>query len=963
MRIAAIASALGLASAKVHLPSCGTWQPMGPIGGHYNTSAGVLTEKLNVHLVPHTHDDPGWLYTVDQYFSQNVDYIIDTVVTELLKNPDRRFMYVEQSFFQRWWREQSHEMKTIVKKLVKEGRLDLSVNGGWVMHDEAAAHYSVMIDQTALGHGFLVHEFGVKPRIGWQIDPFGHSATQGSLLSAGVNFDALYFARIDYQDYEKRKANKDLEFMWQPSPSRGEKVFTGMIQDGYGSPHEFFFDDCAPIKDDPDLHDFNVCEKVQYFVEKSLERAKHTKGNHIFWPMGMDFSYQNSLKWFKNMDKLIHYANQDGRVNAFYSTIGHYTDLKLADKSLQWSTKTDDFFPYADQTYAYWTGYFTSRPGLKRFARVANGILQTMRQLEVHSTTSSKLLHLTASVGLVQHHDGISGTEKQHVSNDYAQRLAEGLTSANEQLNHLLGASASPFSTCLLANVSLCEHSTSASETFEVVVYNPLPFAHTFGVSLPIDTPSASVALASTNTPVPSAVVPYVPVHVDAKAAPHTLLLQADVAPLSLQRYRVTKTKSASTTSSSADDISTLENDHIKATLDLTKGSLASLLDKATKTEVPMSTKFGYYQSYLNGNDVNSGAYIFRPNTSTLHAFPAVSSHGCDVVPLRQSCWFRFGNMGVLSYELRPWDTSLVVEWTVGPIPIDDHQGKEVILRFDSNVASNKRWYTDSNGLEYVERIRDFRETWNLTLHNDEEHVAANYVPITTGAYLRDDKVQLNVLTDRAQGCASLKDGQLDVMVHRRVLGDDHRGVDEALNETETIQLTSNQPRVQGLTVRGQFYVSVGPHEAAIERLRTTTYAQYVPPLVALREGSGGFAEMKKSVVGDLKWPDNIGLTALHWAHPHCRLVRLSHLFAIDEHSEWSKPASVDLAQLVPGAGHVVVKELTLSANAVKGPSPTTVTLQPMEVKSFELCAQDKRAPVYDEARAPLGPLADDLDF
>ncbi|KDO33515.1 hypothetical protein SPRG_19152 [Saprolegnia parasitica CBS 223.65] len=953
MRFGAVASALGLASAT-DLPSCGGWQPTGPIGGHYNTSAGVSTEKLNVHLVPHTHDDPGWLYTVDEYFSQNVDYILDTVVTELLKNPDRRFMYVEQSFFQRWWREQSHEMKTIVKKLVKEGRLDLSVNGGWVMHDEAAAHYSVMIDQTALGHGFLVHEFGVKPRIGWQIDPFGHSSTQGSLLSAGVNFDALYFARIDYQDYEKRKATKDFEFMWQPSPSR------------------VFFDDCAPIKDDPDLHDFNVCDKVQYFVEKSLERAKHTKGNHIFWPMGMDFSYQNSLKWFKNMDKLIHYANQDGRVNAFYSTIGHYTDLKLADKSLQWTTKTDDFFPYADQTYAYWydaasshvpsqrwrrTGYFTSRPGLKRFARVANGILQTMRQLEVHATTSSKvLLHLTASVGLVQHHDGISGTEKQHVSNDYAQRLSEGLASAETQLNHLLGASESPFATCLLANVSLCEPSTSASETFEVVVYNPLPFARTFGVSLPIDTPGADVALAATNAHVPSAVVPYVPVHLDAKAAPHTLLLQADVPALSLQRFRVTKTKPAAT--STAADISILENDHIKATLDVTKGSLASLLDKATQTQVRMSTRFGYYQSYWNGNDVNSGAYIFRPNTSTLHDFPSVSSHGCDVVPLRQSCWFRFGSMGVLSYQLRPWDTSLVVEWTVGPIPIDDHQGKEVILRFDSNVASNKRWYTDSNGLEYIERVRDFRETWNLTLHNDEEHVAANYVPITTGAYLRDDKVQLNVLTDRAQGCASLKDGQLDVMVHRRVLGDDHRGVDEALNETETIQLANNQPRIQGLTVRGQFYLSVGPHEAAIERLRTTTYAQFVPPLVALRAGSGGFVEMKP--VGDLKWPANIGLTALHWAHPHCRLVRLSHLFAIHEHSEWSKPASVDLTQLVPGAEHVVVKELTLSANAVKGPSPTTVTLQPMEVKSFELCAQDKRAPVYDEA---LWPLADELDF
>jgi hypothetical protein len=54
---------------------------------------------LIVHLIPHSHDDVGWLKTVDQYYSgtdyntqrASVELTITNVINELLKDPKKRF--------------------------------------------------------------------------------------------------------------------------------------------------------------------------------------------------------------------------------------------------------------------------------------------------------------------------------------------------------------------------------------------------------------------------------------------------------------------------------------------------------------------------------------------------------------------------------------------------------------------------------------------------------------------------------------------------------------------------------------------------------------------------------------------------------------------------------------------------------------------------------------------------------
>ncbi|CAF2257133.1 unnamed protein product [Rotaria magnacalcarata] len=91
------------------------------------------------------------------------------------------------------------------------------------MNDEATTHYNSIIDQHSLGVEFLRDQFGecARPKIGWQIDPFGHSREVASLF-AQMGFDGLFFARLDYQDDEQRNNTKTREMVWKGSDHLGE---------------------------------------------------------------------------------------------------------------------------------------------------------------------------------------------------------------------------------------------------------------------------------------------------------------------------------------------------------------------------------------------------------------------------------------------------------------------------------------------------------------------------------------------------------------------------------------------------------------------------------------------------------------------------------------------------------------------------------------------------------------------
>ncbi|CAF1087368.1 unnamed protein product [Rotaria sordida] len=906
--------------------------------------------KLNVHIVPHTHDDVGWLKTVDQYYygareniqHAGVQYILDSVIHALEENPDRRFIYVEIAFFWRWWNQQTNETRTKVKNFVNEGRLEF-ISGGWCMNDEASTHYNSIIDQHSLGAEFLRDQFGecARPKIGWQIDPFGHSREQASIL-AQMGFDGLFFGRADYQDIEQRQKIRTMEMIWQASTNLGDQswLFTGVLPNGYGPPGSFCFDifcDGEPIMDDPRLHDYNVPERVQKFIQIAHDEALAFATNHIIMTMGSDFQYGNANHWFKNLDKLIKYVNAEqangSNVNVFYSTPSCYL-YALNKVGRSWTIKTDDFFPYAHHPHGFWTGYFTSRAALKRYERHSNNILQVTRQLNAFANTNlrNSIFRLSEAMGVVQHHDAVSGTEKQEVAFDYAMRLAEGIDAAvdviNKAYDKLLPKDNQslpnvPQFLCQLTNISECLP-IEGQDRFTLTLWNPT--GHTISHHVRVPVTKNYTILDSTGHVI---LADLIPISEPTKKIPgrksfamNQLIFKAILPALGFNTYYFEVKNNTLLTNKindeqeiiiTKDDKCILQNEYLRVEFDC-QGNLNKIINLKKNIVVPFTAQGFYWYTSFAGNNSRaefqaSGAYIFRPNSSDPQPVSTKRSITCIKTATVQSAIIVFNDW--TSQEINLYDNAniLEVEWTVGPIPIDDNIGKEIILRYDTDIKSQSKFYTDANGREVLERIRDYRPTWN---YSKVESVSGNYYPINSRIWIKEPNRQFTILTDRSEGGSSIYDGSIEIMVHRRTFYDDALGVDEPLNETAFDD---------GLVVRGRHFLIIESpassalyHRVGSQQLYMHPLATYALPQLSYVNYSTTYHQTWSGLENDL--PLNIHLLTFDQLDTKQYLIRVEHYFELNEDDTYSNSVIFDLQKIFQSQGIIIdIVELTLSGN------------------------------------------------
>lgn len=533
------------------------------------------------------------------------------------------------------------------------------------------------------------------------------------------------------------------------------------------------------------------------------------------------------------------------------------------------------------------------------------------------------------------------------MANDYAKQLQLGINECKDVINHGLAVLVSNFRAdvglnrmystdyqfCDLLNISSCY----ASETYRnlvVTLYNPFGQTvqnHTVRLPVKMENEQYFEVLDGNLNPVPSTLFP-IPKWIltipgrSGKATYELVFDIAEIQPLGFVSVFIKRTDTA-TWNTAIEAVSKVISEETvfrqgEKKIFFNKNGVLDRVSLPGKT-VELKNSFHYYEGHTGNNKVfinrSSGAYIFRPKEQTTKSLgdPILSvlffdarSSGGKLIEIQQT----YNSFVRQSIRIHPDKEFIEFDWFVGSIPVNDGVGKEVVARYSTDLITRRTFYTDANGRQIMKRIRDYRPSWNYTVF---EPVSGNYYPVNSRIFIRDynSNVQLSLLTDRSQGGSSLREGEIELMLHRRLLHDDAFGVAEALNETGLDG--------RGLVVRGRHFLLLSPIESAAAQHRPLSQQLYLEPVIALmpKYNLHKYSLTHRTFYSGLnqhgasKLPTNVHILTLEQWRPKSVLLRLENFYQEKEDAVLSKPATVDLSSLFPFLSITGVQEMTLSAN------------------------------------------------
>lgn len=629
-----------------------------------------------------------------------------------------------------------------------------------------------------VGHQYLLERFGVRPKIAWQIDPFGHGGLSPQLY-AEMGFDAVIINRVHHKIKSMMKNSASLEFIWR---NGNTSIFTHTLHTHYAAVFGFDFEDRVPT-----IEDHNINERANTFVDQIKIRAKSYLSNLIMVPFGDDFKFQQASLQFNNMDKLIDYINRNTHydVQIKYATVSDYIyTLHQRFAHVKFPVVKHDFFPYADNEDSYWTGHFTSLPNLKKRIREAESQLRASetalafaRLLETKQTInwglfSSIIQKFRENVGTVQHHDSITGTCRTHVAADYMKKVETGEIKKLEE--KMISIILEGKGESVLEDIN--QITLEAQKKYSVLIHNTE--SNNRLRTLYVKSLTSSVKIKGPKGTIDYQVIPTL------EDGHYDIYFQVKTPGFSIQKIEITTEQDFSQTDSiqnnvifigrgqtqpktsniaiekieSVDEIS-ISNSNYKIIFDRNSGYIKEVIEKETSKNHIFPHQFLEYQTQ------RSGSYIFRPNGAPVPFSNTLYSIFISNGPLLNQAIITTDRM-ILNIRLfSHQDIAEYIEIVhfIKPIP----GNTELVTRFGINNGGQSGDLYSFDGLKFLKR----------EIHQNAP-IAGRFYPSVAGALYKFSESQVTVFTQQSMAFTAYPN-EIEFMIHRRLNSDDGRGMSQ----------------------------------------------------------------------------------------------------------------------------------------------------------------------------------------
>ncbi|MGC8901491.1 MAG: hypothetical protein ACP5OF_08545 [bacterium] len=407
-----------------------------------------------------SHWDIDWQVTFNDYYTNNVDPIIKKALDMLDANKGYYYSICEIAFLKQYWDLHPEDHARILKYL-RDGQLRI-VGGGMTSPDTNLPTGEALIMDWFYGNMWIYNIAGIKPITAWQPDSFGHASSLPDIL-ASLGYKYVGFSRIPgvaetAQWYytapptpgsfaETLSQTGSLDFVWKGLG--GSEILAHFLRGGYGDGDVLY---TTP---------FTVTAIDSTFSNLIDQLKPVSPTGYMFLPVGSDFMPPD-----KYLPQQIAIWN-----STMYKSTGVYVTMATFEDYMKLVSFHLDKIPvYSANLNPYFTGYYASRPELKKLAREVTYGLESAQLYSIIAHNAGYTYPSTAFDNIWElflrsnHHDFIPGTSTNNVYyNEQIPLLLNFLSSTT-----LLEQSATTY---IANNVN-----TSSVQGIPIIVFNPSGF-------------------------------------------------------------------------------------------------------------------------------------------------------------------------------------------------------------------------------------------------------------------------------------------------------------------------------------------------------------------------------------------------------------------------------------------------------------------------------------------------------